>query len=370
MTDTALHTFQQFLQQRPDDPELQERTALFYRYSANVHRTLNDVGDAERSLQESVRLLEALVARLPDVPAYRDRLAEALRDFAPLLKKTGRLHDAAEALRRSLRVAEELRAGDPNNSDYRRTAAVTLDDIAWTEQSLGRVAEMAESGRRSADLFRGLVGSPKEQPTDPVLLVDALNCQAIALAELGHPDDALKTHDEAVGRAKALLARQNDNYVQHFFGRAVLHQGQTFARLPGRLPAAKENFDKAIAVWENLRSRAPGNGYYAEYLALAFKARAEVHAATGEFASAAADLNRSRTILDELIRQAPGVPAYHGHLGRTFGALGRLAKARGDGKAAADWFAKACASLERAVDQAPENAIDRRSLNEFRSESQ
>jgi hypothetical protein len=63
------------------------------------------------------------------------------------------------------------------------------------------------------------------------------------------------------------------------------------------------------------------------------------------------------------------VPAYHGHLGRTFGALGRLAKARGDAQLAMDYLAKACASLQLALEQSPENAIDRRSLETFRAES-
>jgi serine/threonine-protein kinase len=370
MTDTALRTFQQFLQQRPDDPELRERTAQIYRYSANVHRLLNDLGGAMQSFDASIQLLEALVAQVPEALVYRDRLAETWRDYSQLSVKAGRLGDAAVQVRRSLELAESLRAGNPDRPDYQRTVATALLNLAGIEYSLGQFANSAESGRRAAEHFRELVELRKEpaHPTDHLFLVAALNRQAVAERDLGHIADALRHHEEALEQAKNLLGRRSDNNVQHFFGRALVDQGQTLAQLQDRLPEAEEDFGKAILIWDDLVKRAPQIGYYAEYQAIAYEARARLRAATGRADLAHSDLEKSRALLEELVRKSPDVPGYRGHLGRTYGALGKLASSGADSQQARPWFERACEALRAALERSPENALDRRSLEEFRAE--
>jgi tetratricopeptide (TPR) repeat protein len=105
MTDIALNSFQRFLRERPDDPELREWTARLYRYSANVHGGLNDIALADPAYRKAIQILDALVDQNSTQPSYKDLLAETLRDQSQLLEKVGKYADAAEVLSRSSGIA-------------------------------------------------------------------------------------------------------------------------------------------------------------------------------------------------------------------------------------------------------------------------
>jgi hypothetical protein len=147
-------------------------------------------------------------------------------------------------------------------------------------------------------------------------------------------------------------------------GRGLLEQGRTLAGLPDRGADADRDIGQAIETWESLRKAFPDTPLYREWQAVAYEARAQVRADMRRLGLAAEDLEASRLTLEKLVQDFPDFPGYRGHLGRTYGALGRLALAGGDRRRAADWLAKAVESLRLAVERAPENALDRRSLEE------
>ncbi len=370
MTEAARRTFVQFLRQRPDDPDLRERTAWLCRMLAKIHNNLNETGEADRLYRESIRILEELVDRGAGAPFYRDRLAETLRDHAQVLEKVGRYRDAAAVLRRSADLAGELRSGDAERPAYRRTQGTALLALAGLESLLGRAAESAESARQAAELFRGLLGLPPGEAVaqDPLLLGVALNRRATALRELGRPEDALAVLAEAHTHLRALASRGENNEVQHFLGRVLVERGRSRALLPDRRPQAEGDFDEAIRIWEDLRQRYPAYAQYREWLAVAFTGRGRERSAQGRFDPAGEDLDQARQILEALVRDFPALPGYQVELGRTYLELGRLARARGDAARAADWFAKAGQSLRASLERAPEHALARRDLDEAEAE--
>jgi tetratricopeptide (TPR) repeat protein len=192
---------------------------------------------------------------------------------------------------------------------------------------------------------------------------------AVALRELDRIDDALAAHADAVARLKALLGEQKgDNNYQHFYGRALVEQARTLTRLPDRRPQAEGDLGEAIRLWDDLQARFPTYPMYREWQALAYSARGQARAAQGRPGPAAEDFERARALWGRLVRESPELPGYRGHLGRTYADLGRLARSHGDAARAADWLAKAEESLRAAQAGAPENALDRHSLEEVRAE--
>ncbi len=369
MTDTALETVRQLLRQRPNDPDLREKTAKFYRHSANLHRLFNEVEVAGQFYTESIQLLDALIAASPQQQLYRDRLAETLRDYSQLLIKIGRLREAADILRRSIDTAEGLRADSPEQPDYQRTLAISLNDLGGVEYSRGQFAASATSSRTSADLFRNLLGvSPKEsRPFDGLFLAMSLTRLAASQRELGQIEAALSTHAESLTQLRALLQRGNDQNVRHFLGRGLVEQARTLTEIPDRQSEAERDLGQALGIWEQLQKPYPDNPLYREWPAVAYEARARVRVARGRPGPAEEDLDASRRALVKLVQEFPDLPSYRGHLGRTYAALGRLALARGDGSQATDWLAQAAESLRTALERGPENALDRRSLEEIQA---
>lgn len=366
LTDTALEKFRQFLEQRPDDAELQERTAKLYRYSANLHRALGNGDVADRYYRESVGMYEALIARVPDEPHYRDMLAEALRDSSTLPNRVGRYREAVTVLRRAAGIAESLIHEFPDPAAYRRTLAWSHLELSATEYTMGQFAESARDARLAADTFRKLAdaGGPQSHQYEPLFFAMAASRLAVAEREQGRFEEALAAHDQAIREMVALVERQKgNNDFEHNRWRFVYERGVTLARMPGRWPEAEQTFGEAIRGWTDLGQRHPGFDIYPEFQGRAFHARGHGRIA-GRRDAAAADLAKAQTLFEALVKKSADVVDYRQELGRTYLSLGRLAQSGGDAEKAADWLAKARQALRQTLDTAPDNAIAKRSLDE------
>jgi tetratricopeptide (TPR) repeat protein len=315
MTAAALNTYRQALAQRPEDPKLQQRTAQAYRYSANLHRTLNETAAAEQPYRESVRMFEHLVGQCPDEPAFRDLLAETLRDQAQLMNRLGRVGDAVAGGRRAAGLAEELLAADPGRPEYRRTLAVGLIDLSGYEHTRARFAESEEAARRAADLLGVLIEAPGKSSSQEnrLFLVMALHRRAIALGELDRVDESLAASGDALAQLQRLP--DGDNNVQHFRGRTFVEQAKVLVSFPGRREEAERDVGRAIVLWDDLQKLVPRTVVYREWQAAAFEVRGRIRAALDRRDLAAEDLEKSRTMLEKLVSEFPDLPAYRSLLG-------------------------------------------------------
>src|SRR5262249_61854939 len=103
----------QLLEPSPHDGELRKRAAQVYRYTANVHRLVNETAAADPLYQDSIRLYEGLADQFPEEPVHREKLSETLRDYSSLLSKVGRLREATDAPRRGGEAARAPPAPAP-----------------------------------------------------------------------------------------------------------------------------------------------------------------------------------------------------------------------------------------------------------------
>jgi tetratricopeptide (TPR) repeat protein/tRNA A-37 threonylcarbamoyl transferase component Bud32 len=360
----AVQKVRDALGQQPDDPELRYWTARLQRYSANLHRQLNQLDAAGRLYDEAVAMLGGLAAQAPDVPFYRDQLAETLRDQAQLLNRLGRLRDARAAADRSVGIAEQLVAESPGRADYRRTLAIGRIDRSGIRLALGEAVASEADARAAVETYRGLTRE-RAEGLDGLMMVLALNRLAVGLRELGRADEALPVHAEAVERAAALRKQSptNNNY-EHFHGRSLVEQGRTLARVPERRQDAEASLSTPLPSWDHLQERYPQTPQYREWPALARLERGQVRAAAGCPRPAAEDFEQARVGFEALANSAPDVTNYRAGLGRTYAALGRLALAGGDNATAVDWLTKARQALDEVVRRVPEDAQERQTLRD------
>jgi serine/threonine-protein kinase len=364
MTDMALETFRQFLRQRRDDPALREQTARLYRYSANVHRNVNELAGADQSYREAIQLLDRLVAESPEEPLYRDRLAETLLDQSQVLERVGNLSGAAEVLGRAITIAQELLNRFPERAEYRRTWAIGLCCLSDIDYLRGQFAEALEHSQKSAELFRSLLLAPRQpaHPLDGLLLALSQLQAGIAQRELGQTDKALVSLTQALEQLREFPERESDLSFQSWFGKALVEHGLSLGQFREHRAQAEANFTQAIRIWDELQRRFPAYPRFREDLAVAYEARAKVRPPTDHPGPADEDLDKARALLEKLVQDFPGVPIYRGRLGRACATRGRLALARGDANEAAAWLAKAADSLRACLKGSPADAIDRREL--------
>src|SRR5436190_1665004 len=126
---TATEACRQFLQQEPDDLELQKRAAQIYRFTANFYRLTNETQAAERFYRDSIALREGLIAKFPKDEGYQLLLADSLRDHASLTLKLGQFHEATTLLKTSLEIVERLLQEGAVRLAVRRRVALALGHL-------------------------------------------------------------------------------------------------------------------------------------------------------------------------------------------------------------------------------------------------
>jgi eukaryotic-like serine/threonine-protein kinase len=359
--DGNLRNFRGYLRERPTDPSLRKWTAQIARYSANLHRLLNDSNVVEPTYLESISLLESLAAQFPNDGFYRGELALVLDDYADFLLKLGRFDTAYGLIKRSVGVAESLVAESPGRPERLRSLARAYNALATVEAQMGHPAESVEACRKAISIYEGLMKLPASESNaiDPLMMGSCLHALATVEGEQGRVDKALEAAETGIALMRSRLKKsRDDNNASHILGRLLLERGQACWVLVGRRQEAEGNLDEAILIWDDLTIRFASIPHYREAAALSRQIR-------GGLKGDAKDLEASSKALEKLSSEYPEIPSYRANLGRTYLKQGRLAREGGQAGPARDLLDKAIGLLDEVVKRTPENS---RSLDEARKE--
>jgi eukaryotic-like serine/threonine-protein kinase len=363
--DTSLNTFLGFLRQRPEDVSLQKSTAKIARFSANVHRVLDESELAGPLYLRSISLLESLADEFPEDSSYRSELAMVLGDYAQLIGRLGRLREAAERSRQAVRIAESLANAAPERSDLRRVLAKTLFDLASIEGQMGRAADSARLIEQAVGLYEELLKLPEGQSNtlDPLMMGSSLYVLVVARRELGRADQALSAIERGLALMRSTLEKDaEDNNAAHNLNRFLLERAQIGSGLEGRRDRAADDLEEAIDSWGKLSTGYPLVASYRESLAVARQVRGTLRASSGQLESAAEDLEAARVVLESLVSKSAEIPSYRANLGRAYLEQGRLARRAGNAELASDRLQKAVRMLEEVIDRTPEDGRNRPSV--------
>src|SRR5262249_25355121 len=137
----ALEFYQRFLQGNPDDPGIRLETGRAYQRIGDLYDQLGQYADAERTQQESIRILEGLVAEFPQEPTYELALAYTYQTLANTLIHLRQFQKAEQAARQALVRSRKLNAGFPEVAAYRPLLSSSLGHLAVVLDELGRYRE-------------------------------------------------------------------------------------------------------------------------------------------------------------------------------------------------------------------------------------
>jgi tetratricopeptide (TPR) repeat protein len=369
--DTSLRTYRAFLQQTPKDPTIRKETAQIARFSANVHRMLDEPKIADPLYRESIVHHELLAEQSPGELSFRADLAMVQGDYAQLLARLGRLREAAERARQAVRAAEPLAALFPDRPEPGRVLAKTLYDRASIEGQMGRPAESAGLIEQAIGLYEDLLKlkEPQSNVIDPLMMGSSMHALAVARRELRQAEEGLAAVDRGLALMRSTLDKDaNDNNAEHNLDRLLLERARISMGLDGRRDQAMGDLDRAIDSWGRLSTGYPLVVNYRESLAVARQVRGALRAGSGLLEPADEDLEASRQGLESLANMSPEIPSYRANLGRTYLEQGRLARRAGNADRAIDRLEKAVRMLEGVIDQTPENGRDRTSMEAARDE--
>jgi serine/threonine-protein kinase len=371
---SAAERYREYLAENPNDPEMQRKTALVYRYAANVHRLSWETEPADQLYRDALQIYQGLSDQDPEDQSYRLLLAETLRDRASLTANLGRLSDATKMLSQSIQIKEVLVNLEPARPGYRRSLANALLALAVVERSRGLHDQAELTAGKAGQIFCELLAKtpPDSQRYDPLLLGAAVNVMSLTQREKGQFDMAIKLHNDAIAALDGLFNKQGESVnkadVLSFLASFQVEKCRTWIQTGQRLPDADTNLSVAILTWERLYASFPQVPMYRENQAMALQVRGQVRALTNRVNEARADLDKSRQLLEDLTSRFEHIPGPHAELGRTCAELGRLERAAKNDERAKGWFSKAVAELKNAQKLAPASAGIGQSLKQATAE--
>src|SRR5207249_8229457 len=122
--------YQQFLEQRGDDPGLRREAARAHLRLGDISRLLGEHEPARAAYGQAIAMLAPLAAERPADPEYRYQLGVGYDDLGEVERRTSHPEQAGDAYRRSQELLAQLAAEAPGRPEYRQELARTLDNLA------------------------------------------------------------------------------------------------------------------------------------------------------------------------------------------------------------------------------------------------
>jgi tetratricopeptide (TPR) repeat protein len=290
--------------------------------------------------------------------------------LAMFQKRLGKLREATATIERAKGLAHPLE-DLLRPSSFRRTLGTILLDRSDLEYLQGRFDASEQSARQAIDLLdllkEAAVGDVN--PLDPLLWAMAVHYLAIAQREQGKTDDALASHERAVGRLRALVGPKAARGVRFWDQETRRERARTWGGKADRRAAAAADLAEVISGAEKLVEEYPHDPLYRDALAATYLRRGELHLLLGQLGPAAADLEKSLALSRRVIDSYGAQSAYLGTRGQTYVALGRVSFALGKAAEAAERFKNAITVLKKGLEKDPDNVHHRRALEQAEREA-
>lgn len=294
----ALPLFQKFVQQKPDDPDLQAEQGRAYMRLARITLEIASKKEAAALYEKALALFEQLVQAYPGVPEYQAELAATHNNLGNLHRGEDDVERAEASFLKALTIFDRLAREYPRVYEYRSHLARTHNNLAVIYQATKR-SEQAEAAY----------------------------------------DEARKLLEE--------LARQDMSTYQHQADLAAIRfsLGNLY-RATKRPDEAEAAYQNAVAILTKLALDHPNVLEIHADLAKNYSALATLHTAMRRPDQANAAFQGAQTIQEKLARRHPSVLQFSVDLAGTYYNRGLAARRDNQPEAAVEWFTRAIRTLE------------------------
>jgi serine/threonine-protein kinase len=310
-------------------------------------------------LRTAARYYEQFVQEEPDDPEVQAERARAYGRLADIYHETGRNPDARQAYQAALEALQPLTEGQP---DLRRDVAEAYNGLGNLYRETGRHAQAQDSYRSALDIRQALVEADPDSALLQQELANTHNSRAVLYRDTRRRGKAEGSWKEALRILEPLAAaRPAEDSIQHDLARCRFNLGNLFWEA-GRRNDAEKAYQGALAVLEPLVKAHPRVPAYRQGLARAYYNLANLYLTTGPAAKAAPAYRSAFALFDRLAQVHPEVVSYALDSGACCGNLGHADLQRGAPKDALVWFDRALERLRRGLEKEPRHAPGRQYL--------
>jgi serine/threonine protein kinase/predicted Zn-dependent protease len=246
LLERAIEFYRRFLQANPDDAGIRMETGLAFQRIGNLYDRLGQYAAAEKTHQDSLRILEQLAAEFPHEPKYERALANVYRTLAGALIHLHRWPDAEQAARQAVARARKLVARFPQDAAYLYFLASCLTNLDVPLVQMGRLDEGEAALLEALPILEKFVAVEPKDPVHVRALVVTYSSLAGLLARKGQPRTAEKTRRRAIQLEEGLVSEFPGNPE---YGHGVAHNRLALGLLlknKRQFPDAQEQFQAAV----------------------------------------------------------------------------------------------------------------------------
>jgi serine/threonine protein kinase/tetratricopeptide (TPR) repeat protein len=352
----------QLAAESPGAAEFRHKLAIL---ESNLGIQLAELGEeAEAAFRQGIALRTKLSDDFPENPQYRLELAINYQDLGLLKELQHKYQEAEAAYRRALGLKEKLVAEAGAELEYHLELSRTLTRMGQLLRKQEKYAESEKIYRQALKAQEEPIGKGPATAKDRQWLADSYSGLGIALAEL-------KRHQEAEHAFRQMLEVRRklvDDFPSVLEYRRALANGTKnlgyFLTRQGRDAAAEEPYRQELELRKAIVKQAgPIPGYRRE-LAESYDSLAWVQSVTRQPKEAESAWRAALELWQPLAVDSPQVPDFQAGLGGTLTNLANLQNQRGEFAAAAALLEKARTHLQAALDARPKDRGFRKSYRD------
>ncbi|TWU33220.1 serine/threonine-protein kinase [Novipirellula artificiosorum] len=353
LLELALRYYQGFIQQQPDDADLQAELA-------DAHERLGEItsliGSAEQALQahrQALSIREKLVARHPTSPTHQQALASSLRNIAQQSMHIGQTDQALAQHQDAITVLEKLVDQYPRVSEYQSDLAESYRFLASSQKTLGQQDEAEDSYGKAISMSEKLVEENPAVRQYQYELARSYNLGANLDCSLGRLSEGIARLEKAILIQGAILQQEPENLKfqeaqADFFGDLALAQ-----RTLAQFEEAMTFCGKAISIQEKLANENPSVLQYQSRLAIYFQTQSFLHIDLGQFEEAVTCSEKGISIQEKLLEQDPDGMEIRARLGSLYAALAQSQSSIGQLEDSLASYEKSILLFEKLVEEYP-----------------
>lgn len=228
------------------DPKFARNLAIVCNNLSYVLRE-RDPAAAEKASREAVAILERVMKSPPAGDDFHDDLALCYNNLAALESQNKKWSDAIDWHRHAIALQEQMVLRSPSVVQHRSELAASLNNLGVVYCRSEQSAEADAAFEKSRGLLAALTQDYPDELGYASAWAALLNNQAMALAEAGRPEDALKLYPAAIESQRKCWQRMPDAMGEPL-SKMYYNYGQSLRRT-GRFAEATKVALARRGVW-------------------------------------------------------------------------------------------------------------------------
>jgi tetratricopeptide (TPR) repeat protein/tRNA A-37 threonylcarbamoyl transferase component Bud32 len=350
----ALRYYQNFQEQRADDPSLRQELASAHLRSGTIFNTTGSYEEAKPLLGKAITLYQQLQGANPGALEARAGLARSCKELALAQGFTDEFLSGEESAQRAIPLLEQLIEENPDDRDYPRVLGRCHDVIGVCRLRTGRFPAAEAAWNQAVVVLRRAAAKAPDDRETLVLLALAYNNLSASYNQMGHLAARDRTLRQAIELNQTLVNAHPDSArFRRSLAISLANLGM-WEFDAGRVAASELSTKRSVELLSRLVQQNPGVKEFETRLAARLMRVGEAKLARGQTASARNFLGQAIALSEKILPGVRSDPSVRLDLAWARYLLGSLEFGAGDSAQALASCEEARAIQKRLVEESPD----------------